>query len=664
MLNKKLKRHERIIFALAILVVLSTSTLAWYNDTLANDSQLVMQSDKETYPFSSSTGEFTVQLYVENPSVDFDGSLAIFFQNKDLEATIIRTGVLDRIKITTTLVQKVCDRKLTTSIGTTAKNAIHGACSVDVNAKRDVVVWEDDFNLVSNNIGIKNVETQEKIFRATTFPTTTKTLPYDVTGFSKKSGYIIPVKHGANYYQVTIKVPSGIIHSRSEFVFTLKNPLNPLQFSTLHPNWWETCEITPDAHTLMLIHANENAGTTAEDATANNYDVVLSNAGIWDATTKKWGTSSLSPNDLYYGTQATIFDSAVPAAWTIGVWVAPTVLHNSDVATYEKLFDRYTPTDKRLHCSWLPNTGVLRCYIEQPTEYTVTSSTAIWAQDVWHYVQLIYDGANLELWVDGGMEATVVAANFPAENTELVLGANLVYGQQSHFRMDEFDISDVDRTVTPYTCGGAPAVEKTATLVLKSNQVGVNIVPPVDFNFAVFGGKSFFSGDLNVGWGLNVGRDANINGSLKVDGNYGAYGELWKSYHSKQHYYPALNTYVMIGGDWNAGDSWNCKPQPDLNRIDVNQSGVYEIKVSGDLVVGANNATVDMAIFKNGGFPATDRDIHLNIDLSAADVVPFALSGIKRFVAGDYIDLRSEQTAGVLSSISISNVNFSIVRIG
>lgn len=163
---------------------------------------------------------------------------------------------------------------------------------------------------------------------------------------------------------------------------------------------------------------------------------------------------------------------------------------------------------------------------------------------------------------------------------------------------------------------------------------------------------------------FNWAGDGNFGGNLKVDGNYGAYGELWQSYSSLAQHFPALNTYIVIGNDWNKGDFYNTNPHADANRIDVNQSGMYLITVSGDFDIPVT-AVIDFAIFKNGLFTTIfDKDIHVNRDVAAGANATLTLSGGKRLEKGDYIDLRAEQISGSLSTITMENLNLFIARIG
>lgn len=254
----------------------------------------------------------------------------------------------------------------------------------------------------------------------------------------------VPVALGVQYFSVVFSVnsPSG------EFLVFARDSVKPDWYSVLDP-WWEDGEITASGDTLALWHFNDNAGTNANDSGTNNYDLTLTNAGAWDAVTKKYGASCVSPNDLYYGSNATIFDAAVPAVWTFGAWVAPTSEYDATDATNEIWFDRTDGVNKRITCYWKSSTGKLNCYVESGVNtYTVVSDKLSWAQDEWHYVQLIYDGANLNLRVDGVLEDSVVSSNFDLTDQVFVVGANFAFGNISSFRIDEFEIASVDRNIT------------------------------------------------------------------------------------------------------------------------------------------------------------------------------------------------------------------------
>ena len=162
-------------------------------------------------------------------------------------------------------------------------------------------------------------------------------------------------------------------------------------------------------------------------------------------------------------------------------------------------------------------------------------------------------------------------------------------------------------------------------------------------------------------------QDFNALGNVNIDGNYGAYGELWCSYSTHAIVLPAQDTYVIVGGDQNAGDFYNTTPDPDQNRIIINQDGMYLINLSTSFT-GTTNTTWDFAIFINGamGGDVRDRDMHMSRTTAVNQEGAIPLSGTKRLSRGDYVDFRVERTTGGGSAktITFSNLNLAITRIG
>jgi hypothetical protein len=281
--------------------------------------------------------------------------------------------------------------------------------------------------------------------------------------------------------------------------------------------WWETGELSADSHTIGLWHFNANAGLLAGDSSGNGNDFTLTNASIWDAATKKFGASSISPANTYWGTQADLFDT-VPPIWSVGAWVAPTSLYNNTVATHEELFDRCGGATgcgtNKIVCYWVANNGYLRCYIETGgSTYAVISDRVSWPQDEWHYVQVIFDGANLELRVDGvlGVSGSVAAANLTDGDFGWSVGiANDLASNKSLFRVDEMEVASVDRNIT---IPGAAA--DTGDLNLTSGDLNLTRIDGYDANATPFF-SYFHDGNLTIDFNVSNAD----NNTLFLDLNY------------------------------------------------------------------------------------------------------------------------------------------------
>jgi hypothetical protein len=329
-----------------------------------------------------------------------------------------------------------------------------------------------------------------------------------------------------------IRVSFDGLVSKGEFLVYAQDTVDPKIVSLLDP-WWEDGEIVVDQYTLALWHFNENSGATAEDSNANNHDLTLTNANIWDAVTKRFGASSISPNDLYYGTSASLFDTGFPDNWTVGAWVSPISLYNNGVATNEFWFQRADGLTNEFTCRWQQNTGQLWCSVDVGgSSYMTKSDRVSWPQDEWHFVQFDYNGAQLGLRVDGILEDSITAPAAATYNGEFVVGANYVYGSKSLFRVDEMEVASTDRNVnSPSTTGlgaFAASIERvggfsamTGFPVFSSFLDG-NLI--IDFNVLNEDNNRLYV-DINygtipwVGGGTVIVKDLNIVSSMCLDGN-------------------------------------------------------------------------------------------------------------------------------------------------
>ena len=102
-----------------------------------------------------------------------------------------------------------------------------------------------------------------------------------------------------------------------------------------------------------------------------------------------------------------------------------------------------------------------------------------------------------------------------------------------------------------------------------------------DGNLVQFGSgtSASFNNTTNYNADSVLMQDLNVLGNANIDGNYGAYGELWASYQAQAITLPSPNFYHIVN-DWNAGDFYNTTLEPDLNRITINQDGMYLINCS------------------------------------------------------------------------------------
>jgi len=81
---------KRILLVLLAVSVFASHGFAWYNDTVGNDSGLVIESCHETYFISKDNPAVSGQLKITNPGPEFEGTIAIFFQDKHIQKVAVK----------------------------------------------------------------------------------------------------------------------------------------------------------------------------------------------------------------------------------------------------------------------------------------------------------------------------------------------------------------------------------------------------------------------------------------------------------------------------------------------------------------------------------------------------------------------------------------------
>lgn len=359
--------------------------------------------------------------------------------------------------------------------------------------------------------------------------------------------------------------------------------------------WWDYGESVADSYTLALYHYNDNAGTTAVDSSGHNYNLTLTNATIWDAATKKYGASSISPNNSYYGTQETLFDT-VPASWSVGSWVAPKTLHNNTVLDHEAWFSRCGGPGcdaTKIVCYWPSNSGYLRCYIETGgSTYAVVSTRVSWPQDEWHYIQVIFDGINLNLRVDGVLQDQTASVNLPNGNYSFNFGvAQDFVSNISNFRIDETEIASIDRNLN---APGAP---------ITTGDLNISTIEGYDVN-----STPFFSYDADGNLTIDFNVSNSDNNRLRLDFNYssssvqGTGTRIFEDLNLTSSICPSQNWDTNVSQchiDWNIHSSLvsdgNYYLLFDLNRSAIGNDNFF--KASGKRVGIINNPNLTIHLF-------------------------------------------------------------------
>jgi len=303
-------------------------------------------------------------------------------------------------------------------------------------------------------------------------------------------------------------------------------------------------EFLPDGHTIALYHFNENSGNTAFDSSPNGYNMVLSSPSIWDSTVKKYGASSISPMGAYFGEQGELFD-VVPPIWTISAWVSPKVGYNENQPKNGGFISKCGGgcSGTKLDCHWRSGDGRLWCYIESGgSARIVTSLRNSWLQDEWYYIQLVFTGSVLQLWIDGSLQSAVASANLPNyAQSEFIFGMAFdKISNPSYFRIDELEIADIDRIKTPLKVNKGPSAEYAFPnwgVFTDNATIGFSVSHPdpspgLSFSLYFSGAKQQFQNPIFEGFDLNseicgsgdftVPRDCQISISVQdvPEGDY------------------------------------------------------------------------------------------------------------------------------------------------
>jgi hypothetical protein len=216
---------------------------------------------------------------------------------------------------------------------------------------------------------------------------------------------------------------------------------------------------------------NEGTGTTVADSSGNGNNGTIANAA--------WTSSGKYGNALVFnGSNAlvTIADAAslhLTTAMTLEAWVNPSTVSSAWRDVIYKGNDNYylegsTPSS-------LPATGGTF----GTTGENVYGTTALTANS-WAHLAATYDGATLQLYVNGTQIASVARTGSLATSTNpLQIGGDSIYGQYFTGAVDEIRVysvaltqaqiqSDMNTPVGPLT--PAPAVTLGSTNVVFGNQ--------------------------------------------------------------------------------------------------------------------------------------------------------------------------------------------------
>src|SRR5688572_14847744 len=157
----------------------------------------------------------------------------------------------------------------------------------------------------------------------------------------------------------------------------------------------------PTASLLAHWTFDENSGTTANDSTANNNDLTLVNGAAWTAGRINSGLLFDGANDHLVG--APNPSTLQPQRFAVSAWIkfSATDTSGGDIAT---MGDSYSLRVQ-------PSGDMKVFFYRGGSDWPSLISGGFNAMDGrWHHVVGQYDGATLQIYVDGGLQGNTPAS--------------------------------------------------------------------------------------------------------------------------------------------------------------------------------------------------------------------------------------------------------------
>ncbi len=207
---------------------------------------------------------------------------------------------------------------------------------------------------------------------------------------------------------------------------------------------WETDGSTWDSNFIMVQHLHETAGTHF-DSTSNANDGSPMNGVTQNTTGQINGADDFDGSNDYVdvGTGAGITGDQV----TIEAWIN----HGGGGSTYNNITVKGS--------GGLVPYGIALDFDKKAFMETATTPppSGKWgpfgpalSQGTWYYIVGIYNGANMNMYVDGVLQASTInqSGNFPGAVLPLAIGRGPIGGGTQYFDgiIDEVRISDVVRS--------------------------------------------------------------------------------------------------------------------------------------------------------------------------------------------------------------------------
>jgi len=258
---------------------------------------------------------------------------------------------------------------------------------------------------------------------------------------------------------------------------------------------------------------NEGVGTTAADASGNNNTGVIS--GATGSTQGRFG------NALNFdGTNAVVVVANSPSlnlttAMTLSAWVMPTAANGGWRTILQREVDAYFLNAATGTGTRRPGGGGT---FGGSTNFVRAPGTL--PLNVWTYVALTWDGAQLRLYVDGALVTTAARTGvLQSVTTPLRIGGNVPYGEFFQGRLDEIRIYNRALSVAELQAdagtpvGTAPAPDGTAPTVVITTPTGETTYTATTTPLTVTGTAADNVGVTQVTWSNDRGGSGTATGT-------------------------------------------------------------------------------------------------------------------------------------------------------
>ena len=279
---------------------------------------------------------------------------------------------------------------------------------------------------------------------------------------------------------------------------------------------------------LEAIYHSDDYGT-GKDVNSANYDfnMVATNALIWDANNARTGDASLGINEQYYTSQTTLLD-VVPAGIAISMWFRPNKVIDLGIVESHYLFDKRNvgaATDIIVG-NFVSGSGTLKInpYVGG-AQKIIETTQASWNEFEWYHLLFSWDTTRgAVLYINGSVDGSDAAATTLMANgaaNDFFLGKNFNAAADFPGWIDELRIYNFG--FTPSDANLMYNIENGTILTFGEQQIPGNL-PDVNISkvegFGLSAALPYFSyfADGNLAIDFNV-FDLD-NDRLTIDLNY------------------------------------------------------------------------------------------------------------------------------------------------